>query len=107
MRATLMMGILGASFTLLNGAEAQPRRMSEAEQRGYDRGWDTAQEFCRDLRRPPRGGFGGRERLTREYQRGCRRGFDEHINSNRTCQRRIKEQDKYDEMWDARKDMCD
>ena len=104
MRATLVMGFLSASFALITGAQA--RDMSEIEQQGYDTGWEGADEFCQDLKVRPR--FGGQERrgITREFQKGCRAGFSNYIDSNRSCQRRLAEESAYREMWEARREVC-
>jgi hypothetical protein len=106
MRATLMLGILGATLSVVCSADAQSRSMSRAERAGYDYGWDDANDFCKDLR--PRGRSGHERRdVTREFSRGCKKGFDDHINSNRTCSQRIRRQNAYTEMWSARRSACD
>lgn len=105
MRARMMLGILCAGLTTVCGAAAQERDMSPAERAGYDDGVDAAVEFCQDLRAKPHGGF-GRRSVTREYERGCKAGFDEHIDSNRACQYRIEEHNAYTEMRSARRYTC-
>ena len=105
MRATLMLGILCTGLATVCGASAQGRGMSRAERAGYDYGWDAANFFCQDLRAAPIYG-GARERPTREFSRGCKVGFDDHIDNNRTCKARIRERNMYTEMWEARRDNC-
>jgi hypothetical protein len=105
MRATLMLGILCTSLATVCGAAAQDRDMSPAERAGYDAGVDAAVSFCQSLR-APHGGFGERRSLTRDFERGCKTGFDEHIDSNRTCQERIEKNNAYTEMRDARRYTC-
>jgi hypothetical protein len=105
MRATLMLGILCTALATVSGAAAQPWGMSPAERAGYDAGVDAAVEFCQDLRARERIGWGARS-VTRQFERGCKRGFNDHIDSNRTCQARIEEQDAYIEMRDARRFAC-
>ena len=106
MRATLMLGILSTSLATVCGAAAQDRDMSPAERAGYDAGVDAAVDFCRDLRaRPHERGFGGGS-VTRDYERGCKVGFDEHIDSNRTCRDRIEKNNAYSEMREARRYTC-
>lgn len=105
MKATLMLGILSTSLATVCGASAQEDEMSAAERAGYDAGTEAAADFCKDLRAHPRRGWGGGS-VTREYERGCKAGFDEHIDSNRTCQQRLEEQNAYSEMRAARRDTC-
>ena len=105
MRSTLMLGILCTGLATVSGAAAQERDMSPAERAGYDDGVDAAVEFCQDLRAKPHRGW-GRRSVTREYERGCKAGFDDHIDSNRTCQHRLEEQDAYTEMRAARRYTC-
>ncbi|MFS8067203.1 MAG: hypothetical protein ACMG6S_12600 [Byssovorax sp.] len=100
-----MLGILCTGLATAFGAAAQERDMSPTERAGYDAGVDAAVDFCRDLRASPRGTFEAPS-FTREFERGCTRGFDDHINSNRTCQRRIQEQNAYTEMREARRYAC-
>ena len=105
MRATLMLGILCTGLATVCGASAQGRGMSRAERAGYDYGVDAAVDFCRDLRSG--GGYrGGRRELTEQFSRGCKAGFDDHINSNKTCNRRIKRENAYREMWTERRNTC-
>ena len=104
MRATLMLGILCTGLATISGAAAQGRGMSPAERAGYDAGWDAAGDFCQDLREREYAGW--RRSITRDFERGCRRGFNEHIDSNRTCQERIEDQNAYREMRDARRYAC-
>jgi hypothetical protein len=108
MRATLMLGILWMGLATAGGAAAHDRdrdedwdedrdehrdedddrAMSHAERAGYDHGVDAAINFCRYIRehgvalREPRS-------LTRDFQRGCKAGFDDHIDSNRPCEEKI------------------
>lgn len=105
MRATLMLGILSTSLATVCGAAAQDRDMSPAERAGYDAGVDAAVDFCRDLRAKPSGGWGHKS-VTREFERGCKAGFDEHIDSNRTCQDRIEKNNAWIEMRSARSSTC-
>ena len=104
MKATLMLGILGVSFTFLTSAQAD----SDAEQAGYDAGQDAAQSFCKTLRPPNQkfgGGFGGS--FTGDFKDGCRQGFDDHIDGDQNCQERINDQGKYSEMRESRSNQCD
>jgi hypothetical protein len=106
MRATLMLGILCTGLATAFGASAQDRDTGP-EEAGYDAGMDGAVDFCRDLRATPRYHAPTFDRdFTRKFERGCKRGFDDHINSNRTCQRRIQEQNAYGEMREARRYTC-
>lgn len=110
MRATILLTILSASFAFITGgAQARDdddRGMSGAEQAGYDTGWDAADDFCRDLRFVEKSRGPGFRSVTREFKRGCKMGFDNYIDSNQSCQRRLEDRDMYGEMWAARSDAC-
>ena len=106
MRATLMLGILCTGLATVCGASAQGRGMSRAERAGYDYGVDAAVDFCRDLRPRERGVYGAPGGVTEQFSRGCKAGFDDHINSNRTCNRRIRRQNAYNLMWSVRRSTC-
>ena len=86
--------------------EDRDREMSPAERAGYDHGVDAAITFCRDIReygvalREPRS-------LTRDFQRGCKAGFDDHIDSNRTCEERIDRNNADAAVRAARSYACD
>lgn len=107
MKATIFLTFLSASFAFITGGgqALADHEMSDAEQAGYDAGWDAANDFCRDLKAVQHGGFAQRS-ITSQFKRGCKTGFDDQIDSNRTCQRRMMDQDKYSDMWDARRDAC-
>jgi hypothetical protein len=108
MKATLSMGTLCALFTLVNGAGAQ--NLSELERQAYDVGWSAANEYCQSLIpgnfRALEYRFGGRVDITEQFKRACKAGYDNYIDNNLSCQTRLRETNKYTEMWKARNDTC-
>ena len=101
MKVKRMMAIAGASLFLGTTVFAQPRDGLRTQ--AYEYGWDAAQEFCVDLR-PPFLRTIERGSMTRTFSRWCKRGFDEHIDDNWACKRRIREQGAYTLMWETRRD---
>lgn len=107
MKAKLALGILGASLVLAGPAFAD--RDDDVEDSGYDYGTDAAHEFCKDLRAPTGDDGGGFEtrNITRRFSRECKRGFDDYINNNRSCGRRIRREHASSTMWEARRSACE
>lgn len=101
MKKNLLLGIMCASLSLVVPANA-----SDLEDQAFDEGWDAADEFCEDY-------LANRERtynrrsITEEFEYNCKEGFDAYINSNRSCQRKIEDEDDgYRKMWKARRQSC-
>jgi len=105
MKATLWLGIVCTALSLSAPALAQRHRDGIRTQ-AYEYGWDAANDFCQDLRpRRFRAHMAGRS-ITRTFSRYCKRGFDDLIDNNRACKRRIRREGAWSEMWDARRDAC-
>ena len=103
MKTKLMMAIACASLSWAALASAQPNGLRT---QAYEYGWDAAQNFCVDLR-PRRFRTTDRRSITETFSRFCKRGFDDHINSNRACQRRLRERNAYTYMWETRRSTCE
>lgn len=103
MNGKLLLGAICVCLGLADTASAQPRDLREE---AYDYGWDEAGSFCQDLRYRP---FERRRTgdITRTFTRECKRGFDAHINNNRSCRQRMARENAYRDMWDARRSACD
>ncbi|MGK4001587.1 hypothetical protein WMF31_03105 [Sorangium sp. So ce1036] len=108
MKVQLCAAALCALFVSVGAADANDEEsMDELERQAYDVGWDAANSYCKSL--VP--GFSGAlrremETITERFKRACKKGYDDYIDSNRSCQQRLRETGRYREMWEARNNTC-
>lgn len=98
----IALGLMVACMSLGISASASA---NDLEDQAYDAGNDAAGQFCQGLR-PQflRVGEGFTERL----KKACHEGFDDFINSNRTCQKRMGDlPNGFRQMREARASACD
>lgn len=98
--------LVSAICTSLGLAATSHAQQPDIRIEGYEYGWDEANSFCQDLRYQPFERRRTRD-VTRIFSRECKRGFDSYINNNWACQQRLRRENAYRDMWDARRSACD
>ncbi|WP_437329504.1 hypothetical protein [Sorangium sp. So ce381] len=113
MKMQLCAAALCTLFASTNVAYASDEEsLSELEQAAYDTGWSAANRYCQSLIPGPRRelfavmGSRGARNITEEFKQACKMGYDNYIDSNQSCQQRLEQSGKYEQMWRARNNTC-